>query len=207
MPELSVAGGAFSNMTGHSEWSHGYRRLGSRGLPEMRGAAALAPTARFEGYGPGTAALLVDCVTTDRERTAETLRRLFARHGGALGAAGSVSYLFQPVAQLAFAAGADTRSLAAAALEAGAEEAVTHTDGSVDVLADPAECTLVRERLIGLGFHPESTELTERAAVAARLEGGDARLMLTLLDALERLPEVRNVYTNVEISDPGLARL
>lgn len=162
---------------------------------------------RYEGYGPGGAAVLVDCRTADGERTAAAVRRVFREHGGHLGAQGSVSYLFNTVGQMIFPRGTDEPQLLQAALEAGAEDVVTNADGSIEVLADPMEFEAVRALLASRGFLPESAEVTERASLPALLEGVRAREMLALLRALQALEDVQDVYSNVAIPDEVLAQL
>jgi YebC/PmpR family DNA-binding regulatory protein len=164
-------------------------------------------TVRFEGYGPGGAAVLVECVTGDRGRTGAAVRRTFVQHGGRLGADGSVSYLFNTVGLMVYPPGTDEERLMQVALEAGAEDVVPNADRSMEVLADPLELDTVRSVLTHHGFAPASAEVTQRAATSMELTGEPAELMVHLLDALEQLDEVRNVYSNVEISDEVLARI
>ena len=161
----------------------------------------------YEGYGPGGTAVLVECLTDDREQLSAALRRAFARHGGHLGAEGSVSYIFDTVGVLTYPPGTDRQGLTQAALAAGAEDVVPHDDTSVEVLADPRELPAVRAMLELRGFAPASAEVMRRAATSIPLSGETAELMLRLIEALEELPEVREVYANVEIADEVLARL
>jgi len=162
---------------------------------------------RYEGYGPGGAAVMVECVTEDRGGTGATVRRAFLQHGGRLGADGSVSYLFNTVGLMTYPPGTDEERLMKAALEAGAEDVVPNGDGSVEVLADPLEFDAVRAVLTDGGFEPATAEVTQRAATSVVLSGEEAVSMVQLLDALEGLDEVRDVYSNVEISDEVLARV
>jgi transcriptional/translational regulatory protein YebC/TACO1 len=209
-PKLSVAFEACIPhiMAGHSKWSNIRRRLQRAGerdtLPEP--ALGTQPV-RYEGYGPGGAAILVDCLTDDRARTAGAVRSVFSRYGGHLGAEGSVSYLFNTVGLMTFPAGTDERRLMQVALEAGAEDVVTNADGSIEVLADPIEFETVRALLIERGFAPASAEVTQRASLSTVLTGTQAEHMIRLLESLESLAEVRHVYSNVEISDEVLARI
>jgi transcriptional/translational regulatory protein YebC/TACO1 len=162
---------------------------------------------RYEGYGPGGAAVLVDCVTADRARTAEQLRSAFVCHGGDLGAPEAVSYLFNKVGVLAYRPGTDAEPLLArAALEAGAEEVVAGGD-RLEVLTDPIDLDAVRGRLAAQGWVPVAADVTERAWDAVPLSGEDARRMAHLLAALERLDHVRNVYSNVAIPEEIVAEL
>jgi YebC/PmpR family DNA-binding regulatory protein len=156
---------------------------------------------RYEGYGPGGAAVMVDCLTAHRTRTSADLRQTFLRHGGHMGAHGSVSYLFNRVGLLLYPPGTDEEQLMSVALEAGAEDVVPNGDRSIEVLADPIEFDTVRAILSGRGFVPASAEVTERAALSTPVSGEDAVRMVRLLEALEDLDDVRHVYSNVEISD------
>jgi YebC/PmpR family DNA-binding regulatory protein len=161
---------------------------------------------RYEGYGPGGAAVMVECVTTDRTRVGAEVRRVFVQHGGRLGADGSVSYLFNTVGLLTYPPGTDEERLMQVALEAGAEDVVPSADTSVEVLADPLEFATVRAVLTHHGFAPATAEVTRRAATALQLSGDDGEAMVQLLEALEGLEDAREVYSNVEISDEVLAR-
>ena len=162
---------------------------------------------QYEGYGPGGAAVMVECVTMDRMRMGAEVRRAFVQHGGQLGADGSVSYLFNTVGLLTYPPGTDEERLMQVALEAGAEDVVPSADTSVEVLADPLEFATVRAVLTHHGFAPATAEVTRRAATSLELSGDDAEAMVQLLEALEGLEDVRDVYSNVEISDEVLARL
>ena len=166
----------------------------------------MAPV-RFEGYGPGGAAVLIECITDDRSRTRAQLRRAFSEHGGHLGAEGSVSYLFNHVGLMIYPPGTDEERLMRAALEAGAEDVVPNSDHSIEVLADPMEFETVRAILTDRGFAPAAAQLTERACLTMPLGGEPAERMVRLLRRLEDLDDVRNVYSNVEISDEVLARV
>lgn len=171
------------------------------------GAPASAQTVRYEGYGPGGAALLIECLTDDRNRTRALLRQAFSEHGGHLGAEGSVSYLFNHVGLMIYPPGTDEERLMRAALEAGAEDVVPHANRSIEVLADPMEFETVRAILKDCGFVPAAAEVTERAFLTTALSGEPAQRMVRLLETLEELDDVRNVYSNVEISDEVLARI
>jgi YebC/PmpR family DNA-binding regulatory protein len=162
---------------------------------------------RYEGYGPGGAAVVVDSVTDDRARTGAHVRDTFTKYGGNLGAQGSVSYLFHKVGLMTFPPGTDESRLMQVALEAGAEDVVPNADTSIEVLADPVEFETVRAILMGRGFAPATAEVTERASLTTALSGPAAELMVHLLEALEDLDDVRDVYSNAEISDEVLARI
>jgi YebC/PmpR family DNA-binding regulatory protein len=198
-------------MAGHSKWANIQRREGARARKRCRGLAGRAreglESVRYEGYGPGGAAVLVECLTSDRSRVGAEVRRAFVQHGGHLGADGSVSYLFNTVGLMTYPPGTDEEQLIQAALEAGAEDVVANDDTSVEVLADPLEFATVRAVLTDRGFAPSTAEVTRRAATSLELSGEAAEAMVHLLEALEGLDEVRDVYSNVEISDDVLARI
>src|SRR5881227_2840353 len=198
-------------MAGHSKWANIRRRWSARVLRRDERLARAAPegweTVRYEGYGPGGAAVMVECVTDDRGLVGAKVRRAFMQHGGRLGADGSVSYLFNTVGLMTYPPGTDEERLMQVALEAGAEDVVPNGDGSVEVLADPLEFDAVRAVLTDGGFEPATAEVTQRAATTVVLSGEEAVSMVQLLDALEGLDEVRDVYSNVEISDEVLARV
>jgi YebC/PmpR family DNA-binding regulatory protein len=198
-------------MAGHSRWANIRRRAGVRARKRGRGLAdghrAGLESVRYEGYGPGGAAVMVECLTADRSRVGAEVRRAFVQHGGQLGADGSVSYLFNSVGLMTYPPGTDEERLMQVALEAGAEDVVPSADTSVEVLADPLEFAAVRALLTLHGFAPATAEVTQRAATSLELSGETAELMVQLLEALEGLDEVRDVYSNVEISDEVLARV
>jgi len=194
-------------MAGRSKWANILRREGARARRRERSPASESDleTVRYEGYGPGGGAVLIECRTADRGRMGAALRRAFAQHGGHLGAAGSVSYLFNTVGLLTYPPGTNEPELMRVALAAGAEDVVPHADTSVEVLADPMEFDTVRAVLTHHGFAPATAEVTERAATSLELSGEAAEAMVQLLDALEQLEEVRDVYSNVEISSEVLS--
>ncbi len=162
---------------------------------------------RYEGYGPGGVAVMVDCMTDNRNRTVAEVRHAFTKFGGNLGADGSVSYLFNHVGQLSYPSGSDEDKIMEAALEAGAEDVVSNDDGSVDVLTDPTGFENVREQMQASGFNSEESEVTMRAATSAVLGEKEASSMIRLLEMLEDLDDVQNVYSNADIPDEILARL
>ena len=195
---------------GHSKWANLRRRASALARRREKLAAAAdssGQTVLYEGYGPGGAAVMVECITEDRGEVGAKLRRVFVQNGGRLGAEGSVSYLFNTVGLMAYPPGTDEERLMQVALEAGAEDVVPNADHSVEVLADPMDFDAVRAMLTHSGFAPASAEVTQRAATSLELSGEPAERMVQLLEALERLDEVRDVYSNVEISDEVLARV
>ncbi|MFP5504765.1 MAG: YebC/PmpR family DNA-binding transcriptional regulator [Gammaproteobacteria bacterium] len=162
---------------------------------------------RYEGYGPGGAAVMVDCMTDNRNHTAGDVRHAFSKHGGNLGTDGSVAYLFTKLGVLSYPAGSDEDRIMEAALEAGAQDVVTNDDGSVDVLTDPAEFSQVKEAMLAAGLAPEQAEVTMRPGTGAVLDAEAAAMMVKLLEALEDLDDVQQVYSNADISEDILAQL
>ena len=162
---------------------------------------------RYEGYGPGGVAVMVDCMTDNRNRTVGEVRHAFTKLGENLGTSGSVAYLFDEVGQISFAPGTDEEQLLEAGLEAGAEDVVTNEDGSVDVLTPPAVFPEVREALIAARLEPADAEVTMRPQNSVSLEGDDAETMIKLIDMLEDIDDVQMVYSNADISEEVLASL
>ena len=154
---------------------------------------------RYEGYGIGGAAVMVDCLTDNRTRTVAEVRHAFSKHGGNLGTDGSVAFLFKHCGQMLFAPGLSEDDLMEAALEAGAEDVLVNEDGSIEVLTGPANLAQVRQTMAAAGLEPELAEVTMRPETQAELEGEDGQKMQKLLDALESLDDVQDVYTNVVI--------
>ena len=162
---------------------------------------------RYEGYGPSGVAVMVDCMTDNRNRTVADVRHAFTKAGGNLGTSGSVAFMFTETGILTYSAGTDEEAIMEAALEAGADDVVVNEDGSIDVLTAPAEFVNVKEAMISSGLEPESAEVTMRAEATTLLDQSNAEKMLRLQDALEDLDDVQNVYSNAEISDEVLASL
>ncbi len=162
---------------------------------------------RYEGYGPGGVAVLVDTMTDNRNRTVAEVRHAFSKFGGNLGQDGSVSYLFNKVGLLSFPTGTDEDALMEAALEAGAEDVIANDDGSSDVITSPDNFVDVKERLISAGQKPENAEVTMRAETATTLDADSAQTMIKLLDMLEDLDDVQKVYSNADIPDEILEQL
>ena len=154
---------------------------------------------RYEGYGIGGAAVMVDCMTDNRTRTVADVRHAFTKHGGNLGTDGSVAFLFRHCGQMVFAPGTNEDELMEAALEAGAEDVVTSDDGSIEVITAPNDFSSVREALRKSGFRPELAEVTMKPTAENTLTGDDAARMQKLLDAIESLDDVQEVYTNAVI--------
>jgi YebC/PmpR family DNA-binding regulatory protein len=154
---------------------------------------------RYEGYGVGGAAVMVDCLTDNRTRTVAEVRHAFTKHGGNLGSDGSVSFLFKNCGQFVFAPGASEERLMEAALEAGAEDVATNDDGSIEVLCAPNDFHAVKAGLEKAGLKPELAEVTMKPVNEIYLTGGDAQRMRGLLDALESLDDVQDVYTTADL--------
>jgi YebC/PmpR family DNA-binding regulatory protein len=161
---------------------------------------------RYEGYGPGGVAVMVKCLTDNRNRTVSDVRHAFTKYGGNLGADGSVGYLFNQVGLITFAPGLEEDRVLEAALDAGAEDVVPNADGSIEVLTDPADFEKVRDALAGKGFTAAEAEVTQRASTSTPLEGEQAKSMLDMLEALEDLDDVQDVYSNADLPDDVLAR-
>lgn len=156
---------------------------------------------RYEGYGPGGTAVIVDCLTDNRNRTVAEVRHAFAKEGGNLGTDGSVAYLFSNTGILSYAPTVDEDALMEAALEAGADDVVSYDDGAVDVMTSPDQYLAVKDALVAAGFAPDNAELTWQASTVAELAAEDAEKMLRLIDRLEDLDDVQDVYSNADISD------
>ncbi|MEJ2515185.1 MAG: YebC/PmpR family DNA-binding transcriptional regulator [Gammaproteobacteria bacterium] len=161
---------------------------------------------RYEGYGPGGAAVMVDCLTDNRNRTVSDVRHAFTKCGGNLGADGSVAYLFNHSGVITFPAGTSEDRVMGVALEAGAEDIVTDEDGTIEVLTDPTEFEHVRDAMLAAGLEPESAEVTMRPSTSAPVEGGEAETMLKLLEMLDDLDDVQDVYTNAELPEELVAQ-
>ncbi len=162
---------------------------------------------RYEGYGPGGTAVMVDCMTDNRNRTVADVRHAFSKYGGNLGADGSVGYLFDHVGLLSYPAGSDEDSIMEAAIEAGAEDVIVDADRSIEVVTDPTEFEQVRDAMRRAGLEPENAELTMRAQTTAELGLDEAGSMVKLLETLEDLDDVQNVYSNADIPDDVLEQL
>jgi len=162
---------------------------------------------RYEGYGPGGVAVLVDCMTDNKNRTVAEVRHAFSKFGGNLGADGSVSYMFNHVGLLNYPAGCDEEAVLDAAIEAGAEDVVVDDDKSIEVLTDPADFEGVRDAMRAAGLEPEQAALTMRAGNSTELELQAAGSMIKMLEMLEDLDDVQGVYSNADISDEVLAQL
>ncbi|OOC47718.1 YebC/PmpR family DNA-binding transcriptional regulator [Thioalkalivibrio versutus] len=156
---------------------------------------------RYEGYGPGGAAILVDCMTDNRNRTVAEVRHAFSKMGGNLGTDGSVAYLFQNKGVIRFAPGLDEEVVMEAALEGGAEDVQLEDDGSIEVITEPDTYQDVRAALAERELQPEDAEVTWRPETLAPLDAETAESILKLLDMLDDLDDVQNVFTNADFPD------
>jgi YebC/PmpR family DNA-binding regulatory protein len=155
----------------------------------------------YEGYGPGGIAFLVETVTDNRNRTVAEVRHAFTKAGGNLGTDGSVAYMFDNMGQFHFAPGADEEALMEVAIEVGAEDVETAEDGSIEVTTDPGDFLMVKEALLDAGFEPEMSELGMVAQNLTELDPDASEKVIRLIDHLEDLDDVQNVYTNAAFSD------
>ncbi|HQU15990.1 MAG: YebC/PmpR family DNA-binding transcriptional regulator [Chromatiales bacterium 21-64-14] len=176
-----------------------------------RGAGALEGEAyeevRYEGYGPGGAAVIVDCMTDNRNRTVAEVRHAFSKCGGNLGTEGSVAYLFVHCGLLTYPAGSDEDRIMELALEMGAEDVVSQEDGSIEVLSTPDGFIALKQAMLDAGLEPEYAEITMRASVSTPLGGDEGRLLVRLLEMLEDLDDTQQVYSNADLAEDVLAEL
>ncbi|MEX0900540.1 MAG: YebC/PmpR family DNA-binding transcriptional regulator [Gammaproteobacteria bacterium] len=180
-------------------------RATQRGTGDLDGVSY--EDVRYEGYGPGGVAVMVDTMTDNRNRTVAEVRHAFSKFGGNLGSDGSVGYLFNHSGVIFFGPGVNGDKLMEISLEAGAEDIVDHDDGSREVLTAPEDFEAVRDGLTKAGLKPDSAETTMRASTSVSLDGDDAMTMLKLIDMLEDLDDVQQVYSNADIPDEVLAAL
>ncbi|GGX32657.1 MULTISPECIES: YebC/PmpR family DNA-binding transcriptional regulator [Undibacterium] len=156
---------------------------------------------RYEGYGIAGAAIIVDCLTDNRTRTVAEVRHAFNKYGGNMGTEGSVAFMFKHCGQLMFAPGTNEDALMEAALEAGADDIITDDEGGIEVLCEPYSLSEVRARLEQAGFKPEVAEVLMKPSTETVFTGEDAQKMQKLLDAIENLDDVQEVFTNAIIEE------
>ncbi len=154
---------------------------------------------RYEGYGIGGAAIIIDCMTDNRVRTVAEVRHAFSKYGGNMGTEGSVAFQFKHCGQFVLAPGTNEDKVMEVALDAGAEDVLTDDDGAVEVLCAPPDFEAVKAALEGAGLKPEVAEVTMRAESSVDLAGDDAQRMQKLLDVLEDLDDTQAVYHNAEL--------
>ncbi len=162
---------------------------------------------RYEGYGAAGVAVMVDCLTDNRNRTVGEVRHAFTKRGGNLGTDGSVAYLFTKQGIISYAAGTDEDQVMEVALEAGAEDVVSNDDGSIDVITTPESFVDVKEAMVAAGLEPENADITMTPSTSVELELDDASKVMGLIDMLEDLDDVQNVYTNADFSDEVMDQL
>jgi YebC/PmpR family DNA-binding regulatory protein len=170
-----------------------------RGAGELEGVSY--EEVRYEGYGIAGAAVMVDCLTDNKTRTVADVRHAFTKYGGNLGTDGSVAFLFKHCGQLVFAPGTNEDKLMEAALDAGAEDVVANDDGSFEVVTGPYDFAQVKEALAKAGLKSEFAEVTMKPSNEAELSGDDALKMQKLLDALEAIDDVQDVYTTAVMEE------
>jgi YebC/PmpR family DNA-binding regulatory protein len=180
-------------------------RAVKRGAGELDGADYFE--SRYEGYGPGGTAVMVDCLTDNKNRTVAEVRHAFSKFGGNLGADGSVNYLFNNVGQLMYPAGSNEDAVMEAAIDSGAEDVIVDDDKSIEVLTEPADFEAVRDAMMAAGHEPETAQLTMRASTSAELGVKEATSMIKLLEVLEDIDDVQEVFSNADISDDVLAQV
>jgi YebC/PmpR family DNA-binding regulatory protein len=162
---------------------------------------------RYEGYGPGGTAVMVDCMTDNRNRTVSEVRHAFTKSGGNLGTDGSVAYLFNRLGMLTYPAGSDEDVIMEAALEAGAEDVATNDDGSIEVLTGFEDFMAVKDAMEAAGLKPEHAEIIEKPTTDTVVSEEDAEKIMRLIDTLEDLDDVQEVHTNADFPDNVLAEL
>lgn len=162
---------------------------------------------RYEGYGPGGTAVMVDCMTDNRNRTVSEVRHAFTKTGGNLGTDGSVAYMFNRIGMLSYPAGSDEEAIMEAALEAGAEDVETQDDGSIEVTTTYESFMEVKDAMTAAGLEPEHAEIIEQPTTATVVSEEDAEKIMHLIDTLEELDDVQDVHTNADFPDEVLAAL
>ncbi|RKZ59428.1 MAG: YebC/PmpR family DNA-binding transcriptional regulator, partial [Gammaproteobacteria bacterium] len=162
---------------------------------------------RYEGYGPAGTAIMVDCLTDNRNRTVSEVRHAFTKAGGNLGTDGSVAYMFARSGVLMYPPGSDEDAIMEAALEAGAEDVVNNDDGSIEVITSFEEFIAVKDAMSAANYQPETAEVVEKAANLIDVGLDDAEKIMRLIDTLEDLDDVQDVHTNADFSDEVMEQL
>lgn len=177
-----------------------------RGVGGLEGADV--EEVRYEGYGPGGIAVMVDCMTNNRNRTVADVRHAFTKCGGNLGTDGSVSYLFNKLGQIIFSADADEESIMELALSQNAEDVIVNDDKSIEVTTLPDHFLMIKDAMVAAGFQPASAEISMIAATNITVTDKElAEKLIRLIDMLEELDDVQNVYSNADIPESILAEL
>lgn len=177
-------------------------RASKRGAGETDGANY--EEARYEGYGPNGIAIMVDCLTDNRNRTVAEVRHAFTKSGGNLGTDGTVAYLFIKTGIISFAPGADEEAVMDVALEAGADDVVSHDDSSMDVLTSPESYQEVKDAIDAAGLESVAAEVTMRPDILTEVSAEDGEKILRIVDILEDLDDVQEVFTNADIPEEAL---
>jgi YebC/PmpR family DNA-binding regulatory protein len=180
-------------------------RATKRGAGELEGVTY--EEIRYEGYGPSGMAIMLDCLTDNRNRTVAAVRNVFTKRGGNMGTDGSVAYLFHKKGVIAYPTGTDEDVVMEAALESGADDIVTNDDGSIDVFTMPEDYAAVKDALDKAGLEAVSSEVTMHPETTMALDVKDAEKALAMIDAFEDLDDVQEVYTNADFSDDVMAQL
>lgn len=178
-------------------------KAAKKGAGELEGGA-LIEEARYEGYGPSGVAVIVDCMTDNKNRTVSEVRHAFTKAGGNLGTDGSVAYMFHKKGILSYAPGSDEDAIMEAALDSGAEDIINNDDSSIDVLTEPDDYEAVKAALEGANLPAEHAEVTYRAETLTALDNETAEKVMRLIDVLEDLDDVQDVFTNADIPDEVL---
>lgn len=162
---------------------------------------------RYEGYGPGGTAVMVDCMTDNRNRTVSEVRHAFTKCGGNLGTDGSVAYLFKKTGILTYPTGTNEDTLMDAALEAGADDVVSNKDGTVEVITSVEGFMTIKEAILAVGLEPDSAEIIQKPDIDTEVSLEDAEKIIHLIDMLEDLDDVQEVHSNADFSDDVMAQL
>ena len=196
-------------MAGHSKWANIKHRKAAqdkkRGTGE--GDDAQYDEIRYEGYGPGGTAIMVDCLTDNRNRTVSEVRHVFTKTGGNLGTDGSVAYMFKQIGVLTYGPGRNEDDLMEAALEAGAEDVSCHSDGSIDVITAADDFLSVTQAMQAANFKADSADVIQQAETEIDVDFTNAEQIILLIDMLEDLDDVQEVHANAHFSEQVMARL
>ena len=190
---------AVDKAKGQSVPKDAIERAVKRGAGELDGSDY--EEIRYEGYGPAGTAIIVDCLTDNRNRTVAEVRHAFTKAGGNLGQDGSVAFMFSSLGVLTYAPGSDEDAIMEAALDAGADDVVTEEDGLIEVLTAPESYIKVKESMIAAGLEPVESELTMRASNNTELDVEDGEKVMRLIDALEELDDVQEVFSNADFPE------
>ncbi|WP_297809020.1 YebC/PmpR family DNA-binding transcriptional regulator [uncultured Methylophaga sp.] len=180
-------------------------RATKRGAGELEGVNY--EEIRYEGYGPNGIAIMVDCMTDNKNRTVAAVRNVFSKRGGNMGTDGCVAFMFNQKGIITLPSGTEEDEVMEAALEAGAEDIVTNSDGSLDVFTSPEDYSTVKDALVAAGIEVESSQVTMHPDNTVSLEVDDAKKTIGLIEAFEELDDVQEVYSNADFSDEVMAQL